>query len=88
MSIRAGYAHATNPVPGSTLSPLTAAIMTNQFSTGLGYRLRKWRFDLAYAVSPTAQESVRQSALLSGEYSNSTVKIGTQLLTLNSSFQF
>lgn len=88
ISIRGGYAHANNPVPGSTLSPLTAAIMTDQLSTGVGYRLGRWQFDLGYAVNPTAHESVQQSALLSGEYSNSTVRIGTQMLTLNSSFQF
>lgn len=88
ISIRGGYAHANNPVPGSTLSPLTAAIMTDQLSTGVGYRVGRWQFDLGYAVNPTAHESVQQSALLSGEYSNSTVRIGTQMLTLNSSFQF
>lgn len=88
ISIRGGYAHANNPVPGSTLSPLTAAIMTDQLSTGVGYRLGRWQFDLGYAVNPTAHESVQQSALLSGEYNNSTVRIGTQMLTLNSSFQF
>ncbi|MBV9771979.1 MAG: outer membrane protein transport protein [Bryobacterales bacterium] len=88
LSVRAGYAHSTNPVPASTLSPLTAAIMTDQFSTGLGYRFARWHFDLAYGFSPAAQESVRESALLSGEYSNSSVRIGTQSLALNTSFQF
>ena len=62
--------------------------MTDQLSTGIGYSLGRWHFDLGYAVNPTAHESVQQSALLSGEYSNSTVHIGTQMLTLNSSFQF
>jgi long-chain fatty acid transport protein len=88
ISIRGGYAHSNNPVPGSTLSPLTAAIMTDQLSTGIGYSLGRWHFDLGYAVNPTAHESVQQSALLSGEYNNSTVHIGTQMLTLNSSFHF
>jgi long-subunit fatty acid transport protein len=88
ISVRGGFAHSNNPVPGSTLSPLTAAIMTNQLSTGIGYRHGRWRFDLGYAVNPTASESVRQSALLSGEYSNSQVGIGTQALTFNTSFQF
>jgi long-chain fatty acid transport protein len=88
VSIRGGYAHSNNPVPASTLSPLTAAIMTDQLSTGVGYGHGRWRFDLAYAVNPLARESVQQSALLSGEYSNSIVHIATQMLTLNSSFQF
>jgi long-subunit fatty acid transport protein len=87
-SFRAGYAHSNSPVPASTLSPLTAAIMTHQLSTGFGYRYAKWVFDLAYAFDPTAQQNVQQSGLLSGEYSNSVVRIGTQALTLNASLKF
>jgi long-chain fatty acid transport protein len=88
LSLQGGYAHANNPVPASTLSPLTAAIMTNQLSTGVSYRYARWLFNLGYAVNPMAQESVGHSALLSGEYNNSKVRIGTQTLTLNTSFQF
>jgi long-subunit fatty acid transport protein len=86
--LRAGFAHANNPVPASTLSPLTAAIMTDRLSTGLGYRSGRWRFDLAYSFNPLAHEAVRHSALLSGEYSNSAVSIGTQSLTLDTSLRF
>jgi long-chain fatty acid transport protein len=88
ISLRAGYAHSNNPVPASTLSPLTAAIMTNQLSTGIGYRHGRWRCDLAYGIDPTAQEDVGKTALLSGEYANSKVRIGTQSLGLNTGFQF
>jgi long-chain fatty acid transport protein len=88
LSLRAGYAHSNNPVPASTLSPLTAAIMTNQLSAGIGYRHGRWRFDLAYGIDPTAQESVVKTALLSGEYSNSKVRIGTQSTSLETSFRF
>lgn len=88
ISLRAGYAHSNNPVPASTLSPLTAAIMTQQLSTGIGYGHGRWHFDAAYAVDPTAKESVGHSALLNGEYSNSTVRIGTQAVTLNASLKF
>jgi long-subunit fatty acid transport protein len=86
--LRGGYAHANNPVPASTLSPLTAAIMGNQLSTGIGYRHGHWRFDLGYGFDPTAQENVGKTALLSGEYANSKVSIGTQSLGLNTSYQF
>jgi long-chain fatty acid transport protein len=88
LSVRGGYAYFTNPVPASTLSPLTAAIMTNQFSTGLGYRYARWHFDFAYGASPSSKESVGRSALRSGEYSNSTVRIAIQSITLSSSFRF
>jgi long-subunit fatty acid transport protein len=88
ISLRAGYAHSNNPVPASTLSPLTAAIMTNEISTGIGYRYGRWRFDLSYGIDPTTQENVGKTALLSGEYANSKVRIGMQSLGLNTGFQF
>ena len=88
ISLRGGYAYSTNPVPASTLSPLTAAIMTNQLSTGIGYRHGHWRADLGYGIDPAHQENVGKTALLSGEYANSKVRIGTQTLGLGTSFQF
>ncbi len=88
VSIRGGFSHANDPVPSSTLSPLTAAIMKNQLATGIGYRLGRARFDISYAIDLTAKQSVGQSSLLAGEYSNSVVKIGTQILTLGTSFSF
>jgi long-chain fatty acid transport protein len=88
VSISGGFAHANNPVPSSTLSPLTAAILTNQISTGIGYTRGRARFDAAYAFDPTGRASVGQSALLSGEYNNSTVRVGIQAVTLSSSYRF
>jgi long-subunit fatty acid transport protein len=87
-SLRCGYAHANNPVPSSTLTPLTAAIMSNQISTGLVYHPGRSSFEFAYSYDPTAQAQVQQSALLSGEYNNSTVRVGTQAITMNYSFRF
>jgi long-chain fatty acid transport protein len=88
VSLSGGYAFSTNPVPASTLSPLTAAIMTNQLSTGIGFHHGHWRLDLAYGIDPSSRESVGRSALLSGEYSNSSVRIGTQSVRLDTSLQF
>jgi long-subunit fatty acid transport protein len=88
VSVRGGFAHMNNPVPGSTLSPLTAAIMANQLTTGVGYRTGRYRFDLGYAYNLTGQGNVQQSSLLAGEYNNSIVRLGTQALTLSTSIQF
>jgi long-subunit fatty acid transport protein len=87
-SLRFGYAHANNPVPSSTLTPMTAAIMSNQISTGLVYHPGRSSLEFAYSYDPTAQAQVQQSALLSGEYNNSTVRVGTQAITMNYSFRF
>jgi long-chain fatty acid transport protein len=85
---RAGYAHTNSPVPNSTLTPLTAAITGNTLSAGAGYRHGRYRLDLAYALDLTAQQSVQQSALKSGEYNNSRVKVGTQSVSLSTSIWF
>jgi long-subunit fatty acid transport protein len=87
-SWRAGFAHSTNPVPESTLLPLTAAIMADQLSTGIGYRIGRSRFDLAYSFGLAAESNVGNSSILSGEYDNSRVRVGMQSLTLNTSFHF
>jgi hypothetical protein len=84
--VLAGYRHSNNPVPASTLTPLTAAIMQNGISGGLSWRAWHARFDLAYGFDFTAREAVGESALVSNEYSHSAVRIGTQAITLTTSF--
>jgi len=87
-SLRFGYEHGNSPVPNGTLTPMTAAIMTNQLSTGFAYHAGRSRFDIAYTYDPVSQQQVQQSNLLAGEYNNSTDRIGLQSLTLGYSFQF
>ena len=87
-SVRAGYAHANSPVPGSTLSPLTAVIMGNTLSTGFGFKHGRARFDAAYSLDLTAHRNVGQSALKAGEYSNSRIGVGTQSVSLMTSIWF
>jgi long-chain fatty acid transport protein len=87
-ALRFGFAHANDPVPASTLTPLTAAIMTNQISTGFAYQPGRSKWEVSYAFRPTQSDSVGMSSLLSGEYNNSTVKVGTQSLIVSYSFKF
>jgi long-subunit fatty acid transport protein len=86
--VRFGYAHANDPVPSSTLTPLTAAIMSNQLSTGFAYQHNRSKWEVGYSFHPTAEQHVAQSSLLSGEYDNSIVRVGTQSLTVGYSFKF
>jgi hypothetical protein len=62
--------------------------MSNQISTGLVYHPGRSSLEFAYSYDPTAQAQVQQSGLLSGEYNNSTVRVGTQAITMNYSFRF
>lgn len=86
--VRFGYAHANDPVPSSTLTPLTAAIMQNQVTGGFAYNPGRSKWEVAYSFHPTATEHVGTSGLLSGEYDNSTVKVGTQSVQVGYSFRF
>lgn len=79
-SVRVGFAHANSPVPNSTLTPLNAAIFTNEVTGGFEYRHGRSKYQLAYAFRPTVNQSVGQSGLLAGEYNNSSVNVGTQSL--------
>jgi long-subunit fatty acid transport protein len=85
--VRAGFARSNDPVPGSTLSPLTAAITRNTLSAGFGYQYGRCRFDVGYSIDPTSQGNTQQSLLKAGEYNDSIVKVGTQALMLSTSFR-
>jgi long-subunit fatty acid transport protein len=96
---RAGYSYASNPVPSATLTPLTAAILTNSLSAGAGYNPETsgthapwlpsgWRWDVAYQAQLPATQSVGHSALLAGEYDNSRVHVLTQSVTVSARFNF
>jgi len=88
VSLRAGFAHENSPVPNSTLSPLTAAIMTNQISGGLEYRHGHSRYEVSYGFRPESTQHVGTSGLLNGEYNDSTVKVGTQSVIAGYSLRF
>jgi long-chain fatty acid transport protein len=86
--MRFGFAHANSPVPDSTLTPLDGAILTNEISAGLGYTHGRSRIDLSYGFRPESTQQVGQSSLLAGEYSNSSVSVGTQTLALGYAYHF
>jgi long-chain fatty acid transport protein len=85
--LRAGYAHANTPVPGSTLSPLTAAITRHTISAGAGYSVGRWLFEAAYSIDPLISESNGTSALKSGEFSSTRVSVSTQAVVLTTSLR-
>ena len=87
-AIRGGYSYATDPVPSSTLTPMTAAILQNTLGTGVGYSHGHYRFDLAYQVQLPATQHVGQSELLASEYNNSQVNVMVQSLTLTTRIRF
>jgi long-chain fatty acid transport protein len=88
LSLRAGYSYGKSPVPDSTLTPMTAAIMEHTVTAGVGYRWRQFQFDLAYQYDLPVTRNVVTSGLLSGEYSNSSTEVGVHWLALTTSIRF
>ena len=86
--LRAGYGYMTNPVPSATLLPLTASIMRNSVGAGAGWTHGRMRYDAAYQALLPSSESVGQSSILAGEYSNSTVRIFLQSVTVTAKLSF
>ena len=85
---RAGYSYGQSPVPASTLTPLTAAILENTFTAGLGYHWKKFYLDLAYQWDIPTTRYVSTGGLLSGDYSNSSTKVGIHWLALTAGIRF
>jgi long-subunit fatty acid transport protein len=86
--LRAGYSYMSNPVPSSTLLPLTAAIMRNSIAAGAGWTHGRLRLDAAYQAQLPSSESVGKSSILAGEYSNSKVRIFLQSVTATARVNF
>jgi len=60
-TLRAGYAHQNDPVPSSTLLPLTAAITRDTLTAGFGLQLGRGHIDISYAIDPTVHQSVARA---------------------------
>jgi long-chain fatty acid transport protein len=86
--LRAGYSYGNSPVPDSTLTPMTAAIMENTITAGVGYQWRDLSFDLAYQCDLPATQHVGTSDLRDGEYSNSSTRVSIQWLALTVGVKF
>ena len=86
--LRGGYAHGNSPVPDSTLTPLTAVIMENTLTAGVGWHRGRYNVDLAYQWDLPAQRNVGTSGLQAGEYSNSSTQVGIHWLALTAGVKF
>ena len=87
-SLRGGYAYGRSPVPAETLTPLGAAIPEHTLTAGAGYRWRCFDFDLAYQWDVPKTRRIGRSALVGGEYSESSTRVGGHWFGLMSSVHF
>ncbi|MEX0964256.1 MAG: outer membrane protein transport protein [Pseudohongiellaceae bacterium] len=60
--LRAGYERSNVPVPRSTVTPMTAAILNEAFSVGTGIPIRSSWLDVAYRYTTADESSVVDSS--------------------------
>ena len=87
-TLRAGYRYARNPVPGGTLTPLTAVINEHLVSTGVGFQAGRFTADLAWQCELPAKARADRSDLTGGEYAGSEVETTVQVLSLTTRWDF
>lgn len=86
--LRAGYAFGESPVTGSTLTPMSAAILEHTLTAGVGWQRGSWGIGLAYQYAFGGEVSVDTSGLRSGEYSGSTTDLDAHVVGLTASYGF
>jgi long-subunit fatty acid transport protein len=82
-----GFVRRSSLVPNGTLTPLTAAIIKNQLSTGVQYDRNRMHFGAAYSINLDQTANVGASGLLAGEYSQARTTVGAQAVTLELSMR-
>ncbi|MEX2468846.1 MAG: hypothetical protein WD396_03745, partial [Pseudohongiellaceae bacterium] len=84
--LRLGYEHSEAPVPARTFTPMTGAILDEAYSIGLRFTLNRRDYDIAYRFSRGDDIRVLDSALVGGEYDNTSQSLALHSLSL--SFRF
>lgn len=85
--VRFGYVYGKNPVPGSTLLPMTAAISEHTLACGLGWRSKSMRVDLAYQYDLPISRSASGSSITGPEYKDTNVSVQSHWVGLTLGFK-
>lgn len=88
LALRVGYSFGENPVPASSLSPLTAAILEHTLTAGVGWERGRFSVDLAYQFDFPTTERVGVSGLRGGEYSFSRTGVEAHWIGLTTTIRF
>jgi long-chain fatty acid transport protein len=85
---RCGYIYNSPQSPSNTLTPLIPAILEHTFTIGHGTNIYGWRLDLAYQYSFGPQREQNTSALVGGDFSNSTLSAQAHWLMVSLTHNF
>lgn len=87
-TLRAGWRWGASPAPEHLVTPLNASILEHTLAFGAGWRSGCWSVDISYQLMFGSTADVGVSGYRAGEYSNSSVEVGSQALGLGVTRRF
>ena len=89
LTLRAGYAYGSNPVPESTIFPVFPAIVENHIMVGASYQLfDALSLNAAYEIALNKSETAISQSLLAREYNNSVSQLSENIFHLSFTWLF
>ncbi|MGJ8697947.1 MAG: OmpP1/FadL family transporter [Verrucomicrobiaceae bacterium] len=83
-----GYRYAKSPIPDEFVTPLNGAILEQAITLGLGWHRDDWDVNLGWAHEFGPSVNVATSGYQAGEYSNSSLDVKVDHLSLSIRRQF
>lgn len=84
--LRWGIERSNVPVPRSTVTPLTGAILNSALSIGIGIPLAERKLDISYRFTDSDGSRVSVSSLAGGEYNGTSQSVSLHTLSFTLSF--
>lgn len=88
VTLRLGHAFGDSPVPATTLTPMTAAILRHTVTAGAEWQFGQLSLAAAYQHDLPATMTVGTSSLASGEYSASQTRVSLHWFALTAGYRF
>jgi long-subunit fatty acid transport protein len=85
---RVGYTYHGSPVPDSTLNPYLDGVLEHGFSVGYSRQMRRAVLNLAYQYNFGKQRNVGTSALVGGQFDNTSLNAQAQFAMISLLFPF
>jgi long-subunit fatty acid transport protein len=87
-TLRCGYVYHSSPAPDATLNPYLDGILEHAFSLGFSRKLSRATFNAAYQYNFSPTRHVTNSAIIGGDFDNSTMFAQAHFAMLSFLFPF
>jgi long-chain fatty acid transport protein len=87
LTLRAGYAYGSNPVPETTVFPVFPAIVENHLTAGASYRISDpITLHFAYEMALNKKQTASSQSVIAREYNGSTSQLSENIFHISMSW--